>query len=312
MSVKFKDYYKVLGVTRTASDDEIKKSYRKFARRYHPDVNPNDKGAEEKFKDLQEAYEVLGDKTKRKRYDQLGANWKHGAEFTPPQGWQGSVRTEFDFGDVFGPSGGFGSQRGGFSDFFESIFGQMAGGQTVGRGANQRKRWSNRGKAETELYLPIELMHHGTTQKLNLTVNSKQKTVDVRIPPGAKDGSRIRVPGGNIDGGDFYLRLKVQPGSRFRLMGSDTEVEIPISPWEAALGATVEVPTVEGTAEIKIPPGVGSVQRLRLKNQGMNRRNGGRGDHYVRLKIVVPKDLSPEERRHFEELAKSSAFRPRD
>ena len=315
MAIKFKDYYETLGVTRGAKDEEIKKAYRKLARRYHPDLNPHDKRAEEKFKEIQEAYEVLGDSEKRNRYDQLGANWKAGADFRPPPGWQGGFQTEFDLRDIFGGQQGFGTRRGGFSDFFESIFGRMGGDAMggAGRGGTRqsRGRARNRQRVETELPLPLAEMHRGATRKLNLRVNNKQKTVEVRIPPGARDGSRIRVPGGSVDGGDLYIRLKMEPGSRFHVDGDNTEIEVPITPWEAALGTTIEVPNLDGNAEIKIPAGISSGQRLRLKNQGLNVRNGSRGDHYVRLKIVVPKHLSPSERQHFEDLAKSSSFNPR-
>jgi curved DNA-binding protein len=316
MSVKFKDYYETLGVSRDAGEDAIKKAYRKLARKYHPDVNPNDRAAEEKFKDIQEAYEVLGDADKRKRYDQLGANWKHGAEFTPPPGWQGGFRTEFDLGDLFGGSGGPGARGGGFSDFFEAIFGQMGGDmrRTQARrpaSGHRRPRTWSRPETEAELYLPLEQMHRGTIKKLSLTLDNRKKSVEVRIPPGARDGSRIRIPGGGVDGEDLFVRIKTQPGSRFKTDGDDTEIDVPITPWEAALGATIQVPTLDGKAEIRIPPGVGSGQRLRLKSQGLNRRGGGRGDHYVRLRIVVPKELTERERRHFEELARSSSFTPR-
>ncbi len=313
MALKFKDYYETLGVGRTTGADEIKKAYRKLARKYHPDVNPNDTGAEEKFKEVQEAYEVLSDTEKRRRYDQLGANWKNGAEFTPPPGWQGGgFQTDFDIGDILG--GGGGSARGGFSDFFESIFGRMGGGPAAGEGpgpGHSRSRRRSPQPVETELALPLEEMHRGTTRKLNVRVDNKQKSVDVRIPAGTRDGSRIRLPGGSADGGDLYLRLKIQPGSRFQVDGDNTEIEVPITAWEAALGATIEVRTIDGNADIKIPAGVGSGQRLRLKNQGLNRRGGGRGDHFVRLKIVVPRDLSDSDRQHFENLAKSSTFKPR-
>ncbi len=316
MALKFKDYYETLGVGRTSSAEEIKKAYRKLARKYHPDVNPNDKAAEEKFKEIQEAYEVLADSGKRQRYDQLGPNWKAGADFTPPPGWQGGgFQTDFDIGDILGGrGGGFGSSRGGFSDFFEAIFGRMGGGPAAsgsGGGTRARGRRQNRQQVETELGLPLDQMHRGTTRKLNLRVNNQQKSVDVRIPAGARDGSRIRVPGGSVDGGDLYIRLKMEPGSRFLVDGDDTEIEVPIAPWEAALGTTMEVSTLDGNADIKVPAGVSSGQRIRLKGQGLNRRGGGRGDHYVRLKIVVPKELSESDREHFENLAKSSTFNPR-
>jgi curved DNA-binding protein len=311
MALKFKDYYEILGVKRGASAEEIKKAYRRLARKYHPDVNPNDKAAENKFKEMQEAYEVLGDAEKRKRYDQLGRDWKNGAEFTPPPGWQGGVRTEFDLGDIMGGGPPFGSRRGGFSDFFEAMFGRMGTGPTGGNRPSSAGRRERHGQIETELALPLSDMHRGTTRKLNLRVDGKQRIVDVRIPAGARDGSRIRVPSGSIGGGDLYIRIRMEPGSQFRVDGDDTEVEVPIAPWEAALGTKIEVPTLDGLTEIKVPKGVSSGQRIRLKGQGLNLRGGGRGDHYVRLKIVLPKELSASELRLFEDLAKSSRFNPR-
>jgi curved DNA-binding protein len=302
MPVKFRDYYESLGVSRTASEDEIKKAYRKLARKYHPDLNPNNKQAEEKFKEIQEAYEVLGDKEKRGRYDQLGQNWKSGSDFTPPPNWQ----TEFDPSEFFGqggrPGGGFGRQTGGgsFSDFFEMFFG--------GRGVDAQAMGED---AETELALPLSEMHHGTTRKLRVQIGRMNKTIDVRIPPGARDGSRIRVPAGGPNGSDLYIRLKQDPNSAFTVKGNDTEVEVKISPWEAALGTTLQVPTLDGRADIRVPPGVTSGQKLRLRGQGPNIRSGGRGDHFVKLKIALPKSLSAEEKRLFEELQRVSKFNPR-
>lgn len=317
MPVKFKDYYKTLGVTRTDTDDAIKKAYRKLARKYHPDVNPNDAAAEEKFKEVQEAYEVLGDPEKRKKYDTLGANWKHGAEFTPPPGWQGGFNGNINIEDLFGRGdGGTAGRRGGFSDFFEAIFGQMAGGaRTAGPGYGPRTRRKGhrpgRSQAEAELELPLERMHHGTTERIVVSIGGAQKTVDVRIPAGARDGSHIRIPRVGTPSGDLIVRLRMKPHPRFKVHGNDTEVEVPVTPWEAALGSTIQVPTLDGHADIKVPPGIASGQRLRLRNQGMNIRGGGRGDHYVRLRIVVPRELTPAERRHFEDLSRTSAFKPR-
>jgi DnaJ-class molecular chaperone len=155
-------------------------------------------------------------------------------------------------------------------------------------------------------------MHRGTTERLTVSVGGAQRTVDVRIPPGARDGSHIRVPRAGPRSGDLIIRLRMAPHARFQVHGDDTEVEVPVTPWEAALGATIQVPTLDGHADIRVPQGVASGQRIRLREQGPNIRKGGRGDHYVRLRIVVPKDLTPGERKHFEDLAKTSKFRPRE
>ena len=318
MAVKFRDYYEILGVARTAKEDELKKAYRKLARKYHPDLNPNNKQSEEKFKEIQEAYEVLGDAEKRKKYDQLGANWKNGAEFTPPPNWGGYQGT-INMDDLFGRAGQQRSNA--FSDFFEMLFGGMGGapgmggfgGGTTGTGTRTRPQTrAPRAEAETELTLPLEDMHRGTLRKLTVRLGNAEKTIDVRIPPGAREDSRIRIPGGGPNGGDLYVRLHQQPHTRFTVNGDDTEVEVEITPWEAALGASIQVPTLDGKADIRVPPGVASGQRLRLKDQGLNKRGGGRGDHYVRLKIVVPKELTDAERRLFQELSKVSHFRPRN
>ena len=303
MAVKFRDYYETLGVARNASDDDIKKAYRKLARKYHPDLNPNNRQAEERFKELQEAYDVLGDKEKRSKYDQLGQHWKSGSEFTPPPNWH----TEFDPSEMFGRGrqGGFGRQNAGsFSDFFEMFFGGM------GQAARPHPSESG-GDAETELTLPLIDMHRGTTRTLTVQLGRSRKTIDVRIPPGARHDSRIRIPGGGPDGADLYIRLKQDPNSVFTVKDDNTEVEVKITPWEAALGAAIQVPTLDGPSDIRVPPGVTSGQKLRLRGQGLNIRGGGRGDHLVKLSIASPKTLSREEKRLFEELQKVSSFDPR-
>ncbi len=319
MPVKFRDYYEILGVSRTAKEEEIKKSYRKLARKYHPDLNPNNKQSEEKFKEIQEAYEVLGDQEKRKKYDQLGANWKNGADFTPPPNWGGAPGGGFqgtiNMEDLFGRAQ---QQRGGsFSDFFEALFGGMGGmggmgGAETGRRTRTGARVPRGAESETELPLPLEDMHRGTTRKLTVRLGNAEKTIDIRIPPGARDDSKIRIPSGGPNGGDLYVRLRQEHHPLFTVKGDDTEVEVAITPWEAALGADIQVPILEGRAGIRVPPGIGSGQRLRLKAQGLNMRGGGRGDHFVRVKIVVPKELSEAEKKLFEELARVSHFNPRN
>ncbi|MGH9968526.1 MAG: DnaJ C-terminal domain-containing protein [Pyrinomonadaceae bacterium] len=339
MAVKTKDYYEVLGVGRGASEDEIKTAYRKLARKFHPDLNPGDKSAEERFKELQEAYDVLSDAENRKLYDQYGENWravKQGAS-APPPGWEGFRAQSgpqaggFNFGDF--DFGSFSST----GDF--DIFGEMFG---RGRGGRARR---NRGHdVEAELELSLEEAHRGGRRTLQMQVAEicptcngtgvvkdnqtcqtcggsgqviKPKTVEVNIPAGVRDGSTVRLAGqggAGVNGtpaGDLYLHIRLRPHPIFTVRGEDLEVEIPIAPWEAALGTKVEVPTIEGKAEVTIPPGSQSGQRLRLRGQGLNKRKSGRGDEYVRLKVVVPKEVSAEERRLFDELARVSKFKPR-
>ena len=344
MATKIKDYYDVLGVKRGASDKEIKQAYRKLARKLHPDLNPGDKVAEENFKELQEAYDVLSDPENRKLYDQYGEHWRavKAGGGAPPPGWEGAQRSArgagpsaggFDFGDF--DFGSFRSQGAGGFDVFEEMFGG------AGRGRGRR---SGRGAdVEAELELSLEEAHRGGRRTLEMQMAEacptcggtglkdgkpcetcrgsgqvlKPKTIEVNIPPGVRDGSTIRLAGQGGTGsngsepGDLYLHVRLRPHPVFMVKGDDLEVELPIAPWEAVLGARVEAPTIDGKVELKIPPGANSGQRLRLRNQGLNKRKGGRGDEYVRLKIVVPKNVSPEERRLYEELQRISRFEPR-
>ena len=335
MAVKFQDYYEVLGVPRTATEDDIKKAYRKLARKYHPDVNPGDTTAEEKFKDIGEAYAVLSDPDKRQRYDQLGANWKAGADFTPPPGWEGGHVEYGDFGDLFGAGRG----AGGFSDFFESLFGSR-------RGARAGTGFAMRGQdIEAAIELSLEEAHHGTTRTITLQttavcptcngsgmqgkqpcatcrgtgVVTRPKTLDVTIPPGVRHGSVIRLAGqgepgtGNAPSGDLLLHVQLRPHPLFYVLGDgDVEIELPVAPWEAALGAKVKVPTIGNTVDMTIPAGAQGGQRLRLRGQGMQRRGSGRGDQYVKLKLVNPPTLTDSERALFEQLAAASHFDPRE
>ena len=345
MAAKTKDYYEVLGIKRGASEDQIKQAYRKLARKFHPDLNPGDKSAEEQFKGLQEAYDVLSDPENRKLYDQYGDNWravKSGAG-APPPGWEGAQRSTrgagpgaggFDFGDFdfsdFRSAGG----AGGF-DIFEEMF----GGSGRGRG-----RRSGRGRdVEAALELSIEEAHRGVRRTIQMEVAEtcptcggsglkdgkpcetcggagqvlKPRTIEVNIPTGVRDGSTIRLAGQGGTGsngsepGDLYLHIRLRPHPVFTVKGDDLEVELPITPWEAVLGAKVAAPTIDGKVELTIPPGAKSGQRLRLRGQGLNKRKGGRGDEYVRLKIVVPKQVNAEERHLYEELKRISRFDPR-
>jgi len=308
MAVKYKDYYEILGVSRSATQDQIKSAFRKLARKYHPDVNPGDQTAEEKFKEINEAHEVLSDLKKRQLYDRLGANWKAGADFTPPPGWE-NIR--INFGDV-----GFGSAPGGgFSDFFEILFGDALG---RGRGAARRgpSTWTMPGSdVESELPLTLEEAHRGDTRRVTLP---NGKSLEVRIPRGVRDGSLVRLAGQGDPSasrgrsGDLYLRVKLQPHLVFQVSGDDVTVDAPMAPWEAVLGTTIRVPTLDGMADVTVPARSQGGQKLRLRGQGLIRRSGGRGDQFVRLKIVVPTDPTPAEHRLFEELARQSRFNPRN
>ena len=335
MAVKFKDYYDVLGTSKTATEDDIRKAYRTLARKYHPDVNPGDKSAEERFKEINEAYQVLSDPDKRKRYDQLGSNWKAGSDFTPPPGWQ-TANTGFDgFGDGFGTGRG----SGGFSDFFESLFG---GRRSARAGAGFRMRGQD---VDAEITLTLEQAHRGVTRTISLQLNEpcptcggtgfkdektcptchgngvvpRQRSFDVTIPAGVREGSVIRLAGQGEPGangappGDLFLRVRIEPHRLFEIIGEDDiQVEVPVSPWEAALGARISVPTLDGNAEVKIPAGTQGGKRLRLRAQGLNKREGGRGDEYVKLTILIPPKLTTKEKQLFEKLAVESHFDARD
>lgn len=334
MAVKFQDYYQTLEVPRNATEQELRKAFRRLARKYHPDVNPKDKTAEEKFKQVNEAYEVLSDPEKRKKYDRLGANWKSGSDFTPPPGWEGmrsgGGSAGADFGDMFG--GG----RGDFSDFFETLFGRRGGGQATGK--------ARRNDIEAELELPLEQANRGSRQTITLQTTeicpdchgtgqkdrkpcptchgagaaTRPKSLQVNIPAGARDGSVIRLAGQGESGGDgnprgdLYLKIRLQPHPVFKPSGDDIQMELPVSPWEAALGAKVSVPTLDGPVDMTIPAGSQSGRQLRLRGQGMQRRDGGRGDQYVKLKIVNPPHIDSTMRDLFQKLAAESRFDARE
>jgi curved DNA-binding protein len=306
MPVTYQDYYEALGVSRDASQDEIRQAYRRLARRYHPDVN-KEPGAEDRFKQVSEAYEVLRDPEKRERYDRLGSNWRSGQDVSGAGG----------FGEGFGPGNGFDDVRvefggGDFSDFFESFFGRRR--RTAG-GTGFDSFSMRGGDYEAVLDLALEEAARGGKRWLSL---GDGRSVEVDIPRGVRDGERIRVPGqGGVglrggSGGDLYLRIRLRPHPRFRVDGRDLRVDLPVSPWEAALGAEVPVPTLEGTARVKVPPGSSSGRRLRLRGQGMpGSRGQPAGDLYAEVVIRVPQKLTKKERELFERLASVSRFDPR-
>lgn len=321
MSVEFKDYYKILGVTRQASQDEISKAFKKLARKHHPDLNPGDAAAEAKFKEAGEAYEVLKDPEKRKLYDQLGPNWQQGQNFQPPPGFE---NMRFNFAGQGGPGGpGFGA--GGFSDFFETLFGGAGGPRGGGFGGGFQQRPRRGQDAEVTYEIGLEQAFAGGPQSINLQEHvpgadgypvMQTRTLKVNIPPGVKDGQKIRLAGqGNPGGaggepGDLYMRIKLKAHPHFKVKDDNIVYDLPLAPWEAALGATVRVPTLDGAVEMKIPPGVGSGAKMRVRGKGLGTA-GKRGDQMVRIMIQTPKTLSDEERRLWEELAKASAFQPR-
>lgn len=313
MSMTYRDYYELLGVPRSADAAAIKKAYRRLARKLHPDVNKSPE-AEARFKQISEAHEVLSDPEKRRRYDQLGANWKTGDSFSPPPGWQ-NIR--------FDPrSEGVGNAFGGFSDFFESLFGG-GGRNSFGDGSwNVPSRGSDQ---EAEIAISLEEAYHGTTRQISLRRSSERdgmpgvgiKTYAVKIPPGTTDGTRIRLGGQGGTGGrggragDLFLHVHIQPHPIFRINGHDLECDLPLSPWEAALGAQVQAPTLDGPASLRISEGTQGGQRLRLRGKGLPAPGGTRGDLFAIIRVVIPHPLSASEKNLFEQLAAHSAFRPR-
>lgn len=347
MPVAFKDYYDVLGVSRTASQEEIQKAYRKLARKYHPDVNKS-RDAEDRFKEVGEAYEVLRDPEKRRKYDALGANWKAGQNFTPPPDWadmffrQAQQRQQARAAGAAGARGGRTGRRprmGGFSDFFDTLFGENAGAEFRHEndgpgssfhvyGAGDEPAFPQDGQThEAEITIPLEDAFHGAAKTVTLEAVSHDaygrpqrtaRTYQVRIPAGTTDGSTIRLAGqggkgsGGGESGDLLLRVHIAEHPQFKLQGHDVRVVLPVTPWEAALGAQVPVPTLGGTAQLAIPAGTDSGTLLRLRGQGLPRQQGlERGDQLVEVRICVPRRLSAEERRLLEQLGKASAFNPR-
>ncbi len=316
--MEFKDYYKILGLEPDATAEEIKRAYRKLALQYHPDRNPGDKAAEEKFKEINEAYQVLSDPEKRAKYDQMrqqyerwqrmggapgGFDWSQFAGAGP-----GGVRVEFrDLDDLLGGVGGF-------SDFFRTLFGfGGAGGPAydVGPTAQQatrrgRARTSEPPRYEHPITISLHEAYHGTTR--HLEVNGRR--LEVKIPPGARTGTKVRLrralPLENGDFADLYLVVQVAPDPRFERQGDDLYTEVPVDLYTAVLGGEVKVPTLTGEVYLKIPPGTQCGQTFRLRGRGMPKlRNPQQhGDLYVRAKVQVPKNLSARERELFQELAR--------
>jgi curved DNA-binding protein len=312
--VAFRDYYEVLGVPRDASVEDIRRAYRKLARQYHPDVN-KEGGAEDRFKEVSEAYEVLRDPEKRERYDRLGANWKAGDDVSGASGFSGFGGQNGDFGDVRVEFGGGAD----FSDFFEGLFGRggRAGRRTAGFGGFEGfEGFQTRGgDQEAEIELTLEEAARGGKRRITL---GDGRDYEVNIPAGVRDGQRIRLAGeggrgaGGGPSGDLFLRVRIKPHPRFRVEGRDLYVDLPIAPWEGVLGAQVDVPTLDGTTRVRVPPGSSTGRKLRLRGQGMPGPRGGHGDLYAVLKVDVPKKPTSEERELFERLAQATKFNPRE
>ncbi|MDZ8023792.1 MAG: DnaJ C-terminal domain-containing protein [Nostoc sp. DedQUE11] len=318
----FKDYYAILGVNKTASQEEIKQAFRKLARKYHPDVNPGNKQAEARFKEINEAYEVVSDPDKRKKYDQFGQYWKQAGQGFP-SGGAGVDMGGFDF-----------SQYGNFDEFINELLGRFGsasprgGRQTYsyrtptgapsGFGGFNDFGYQDPGAATTQdseaaITLTFGEAFHGVQKRFSLG----NETIDVRIPAGAKTGTRLRVRGkGQINPmtqqrGDLYLKVELQPHSFFQMEGDNLVCEVAITPDEATLGASIDVPTPDGMVNVKLPAGVRSGQSLRLRGKGWPLAKGGRGDQLVKVAIAPPKDLSQQEREYYEKIRAIRTYNPR-
>jgi curved DNA-binding protein len=313
MPVQYKDYYQSLGVVRTASADEIKKAFRKLAREFHPDVAKDKKKAEEKFKEINEAYEVLSDADKRKKYDELGANWKSGAEFRPPPGHGGFGGGDQTFrGGRPMSSEDFETQFGGtgFSDFFEQLFGSRMRGGAGGfgqRGGFAAEEPESR-DIEGDIMVTLEEAKRGSVRTVTVRHENRTDSHQVKIPAGITEGQKLRIAGRGEGGGDLYLRVRLAKHPDFEVDGHNLLLELELAPWEAALGAEISVPTLAGQVNIKIPAGTASGQKLRVRGRGL----GKAGDLLVTTKIVVPGKISEPQKKLWEQLARESKFNPRD
>ncbi len=317
--MEYKDYYKTLGVSKTASQDDIKKSYRKLARQHHPDMNPGNKASEEKFKEINEAYEVLSDPEKREKYDRFGSQWqaytRNGGQpqdfdwgqWTSRPGGQGGYTrtvTPEDLEQIFGGSGGFGGGLGGFSDFFEALFGNLGG-----RGGATRERAARPAQsldAEQPVQITLEEAFHGTTRSLQY---GDGRRIEATIPAGVKTGSKVRLSGqgqmtGGGQSGDLYLKIEVMPHPTFTRDGDDLKVNVPIDLYTALLGGNISVPTLERPVELTVPPETANGKVFRLRGLGMPKLRSPqeRGNLYATVQVQLPKNLQPQERELFEKL----------
>lgn len=313
--MKYQDYYQILGVSRDASTEDIKKAYRRLARKYHPDVS-KEAHAEERFKEVAEAYEVLRDSKKRAAYDQLGSNWRAGQEFRPPPGWPGSPGGTG--GQPFGA--GFGGRE--FSDFFESLFGNLGGG---GPGFGGGRGFRGPGQSQTvALDISLEEAYHGGSRSLQLQlperdasgrISTRTRTLNVRIPAGVTTGQKIRLAGqggagvGGGPSGDLYLEVTLRSHPLYQIKSRDLTLEVPLAPWEAALGCKIDVPTTGGPVTLNIPANARNGQKLRLRGRGLPGQPPG--DQFAVLRIVNPPADTEAARELFQRMARELPFEPR-
>jgi len=310
--MKFRDYYDIMGLKRDATQDDIKRAYRKLARKYHPDVS-KEADAEQKFKEVGEAYEVLKDPEKRAAYDQFGSDWKAGQDFNPPPDW--------DAGFEFSGGGFTGGNASDYSDFFEQLFG---GGFGRAGGAHRGGFHARGEDHHAKVLIDLEDAFHGVTRSISLRVpamdaqgrvTTREHSLNVKIPKGIKQGQQIRLAGQGAPGmgqggaGDLYLQVEFKPHAFYRVDGADLYLDLPVAPWEAALGAQVKVPTPAGKVDLKIPAGSASGKKLRLKGRGIPAKTAG--DLYVVLQIVVPAADNEQARQLYRDMEQQLAFNPR-
>ncbi len=309
MPVQFRDYYETLGVSKTATQDEIKSAFRKLARKFHPDTAADKKSAEEKFKEINEAYEVLSDPEKRKKYDSYGANWQQGGFQPPPGGgWQGypggnagggEAGTEFHFGGT------------GFSDFFEQMFGARRGGRSGFSGYDYEETPLRGQDVEADLLVTFEEAQRGGTRQISFRRgdSGKIQTYTVKIPTGVYEGQRIRLAGQGGSGGaggpagDLYLRIKFERHPDFEAEGADLYYDLELPVHQAVLGADVEIPTIDGRAKLHVPAGTQNGRKFRLPGRGLSRKGGGRGDFFAVLTVILPTHPSEEEKELWRKIA---------
>ena len=310
--MEYKDYYEVMSVARDATQDDIKRAYRKLARKYHPDVS-KEADAEERFKSLGEAYEVLKDPEKRAAYDQLGSSWQGGQDFNAPPDW--------DAGFEFSGGGFTGGDSSNYSDFFEELFGQAGAAQGAGRQRGFHARGQDR---HAKILVDLQDSFEGATRAINLQVpeltpdghvTTRTRTLNIKIPKGIREGQKIRLSGqgdagqGNAAAGDLYLEIDFKPHPLYRAEAHDLYLDLPVAPWEAALGATVKVPTPEGVVELKVPAGSAQGKKMRLKGRGIPAKQPG--DLYVVLQIALPEANTEQAKKLYQQMQDELNFNPR-